>query len=290
MRKLTEQWNDLWFRPASPLGLIAVRFIVAANALWIVLSRPDLPSLARWPAPFWVRVDRFLAARYFLLLPAAIETVLYLVLTLALICAMFGLAPRLACILSGLLLYHFAPFENIIWHAMGPYFSGLTLPTLALLILGFAEVPRLDLERSPEFRWPLLLIQVLFSFNYLFAAISKIHTAGWDWVSAENLRGMAVTSITWESAPPLAAWVAARPTACWAIAIATMIAEWLFVIVPFSRRAAMVLVPIAFAAHIGIVLVLGIVFLSLPCLLIYLDWDSIERVVRSRFSFRSAHA
>jgi hypothetical protein len=284
-----DRWNAAWFRPASPLGLIAVRFIVAANALWIVLSRPDLPSLAAWPAPFWARVDRFLALRYLIGLPSPLETVLFLVLNAALFCAMFGIVPRIACISAGLLLYHFAPFENIIWHGMGPYFSGLTLPTLALLILGFSEIPRWSSEWSPEWRWPLVLIQVLFSFNYFFAALSKLHTVGWSWVSAENIRAMAATSITWEAPPPLAEWVMARPLACWIIAIATMVAEWLFVIVPFSRIAAIVLVPLAFFAHIGIILVLGIVFLSLPCLLIYLDWDTIDRIVRPILTRRSTH-
>ena len=31
-------WNRFWFRPASPLGMLAVRFILAANALWLVLA------------------------------------------------------------------------------------------------------------------------------------------------------------------------------------------------------------------------------------------------------------
>ncbi|HYS52291.1 MAG TPA: hypothetical protein VER58_00840 [Thermoanaerobaculia bacterium] len=282
-------WDRFWFRPASPLGLIGVRFIVAANALWIILSRPDLPTIVGWPSEFWIRVDRLLATRYFLFgAPVFVERSLYLLLHLALISAMIGVTPRVACLVSGILLYHFAPFENIIWHVMGPYFSGLTLPTLALLILGFAATPKLRGQWSPEFRWPLALIQILLSFNYFFAAISKLHTAGLQWVSAENIRGMAATSLTWETPPPLASSVFSSPAACWSIAIITMVAEVAFILVPFSRTAAAILVPLVFFAHIGIVLVLGIVFLGLPCLLIYLPWDSIDRRIQTRRSLNVA--
>jgi hypothetical protein len=269
--------NAFWFRPASPLGIIAVRFIVAANALWIVLSRPQLPSIAGWPAPFWTSVGWLLRARFLLFAPPSIEYPLYGLLILCLLGAMFGVAARFSCLAAGVLLYHFAPFENVFWHAMGPYFSGLTLPTLALLIFGFASVPRRNMEWSPEWRWPLAAVQLLFSFNYFFAAISKVRTVGgFGWVSSENIRGMAMTSMTWETPPRLAGWVIARPWACWMIAIITMVAECLFILVPFSKVAAAILVPLAFIGHVGIVLVLGIVFLSLPCLLIYLDWDAID--------------
>ena len=281
LETLRSFWTKFWFRPASPLGLIAVRALLAGNALWIVLSRPGLPSLVNWPPEFWARVDRQLAIRYLIMhLPAGAETALFLLLNVSLAFAMIGVLPRLSCLLSGLLLYHFAPFENIIWHAMGPYFSGLTLPTLGLIVLGVAQIPHFDSEWSPEYRWPLALVQLILSFNYAFAAISKMRTVGgFGWVSAENLRGMALTSMTWETPPPLAAWVASSPAACWTIAAVTMVVECLFILVPFSKIAAGILVPLALIGHLGIIMVLGIVFLSLPCLLIYLDWDAIATKV-----------
>ena len=284
--RVTGWWNEFWFRPASPLGIVAVRAIVCLNALWILLSRPDLPSLVSWPDGFWARLDRFLAIRYFMFRPPQlVEQSLFIALIVLLLLALFGIGGRLVCIAAGLLLYHFAPFENIIWHLMGPYFSGLTLPLLALLIIGFAPRARLGDAASADFRWPLALIQVIFSFNYFSAALSKIHTVGFgEWVTASNIRGMALTSMTFETPPPLAAWAAGSVVACWSIAIITMIAEWLFIFVPFSRRAALLLVPLAAIGHVGVIFVLGIVFLNLPCLLIYLDWEMLERirVARSR--------
>lgn len=287
--RVQQWWSDVWFRPAGPLGLIAVRFIVALNALWIVLSRPDLPKLVGWPDPFFVRVDRLLATRYFFFRPPVlVEVVLWLALHVFLVMAMLGVAHRFSCIAAGVLLYHFAPFENILWHTMGPYFSGLTLPILALLILGFAQNARWSSQPSSEYRWPVMLIQVIFTFNYFSAAVSKVHSVGGlKWATAENIRGMALTSLTFETKPPLAQWVADRPLACLAIAMITMVTEICFIIVPFSRIAANILVPLAIVGHLGIVFVLGIVFLNLPCLLIYLDWDELERRLRNRYASRS---
>ena len=46
---MTRKWNEFWFRPTTRSPLIATRFILALQALWIVASRPDLPLLAGWP-------------------------------------------------------------------------------------------------------------------------------------------------------------------------------------------------------------------------------------------------
>jgi hypothetical protein len=288
--RLIAAWNDFWFRPASPAGVVAVRFIIAANALWILLSRPTLPSLFSWPDAFHARIDLFLRIRYaFFLVPPAVEWTLFVLLHVALLCAMFGIRPRASCFVAGILLYHFAPVENMLWYLMGPYFSGLTLPVVALLVLAFAEPPGAAGARSSEYRWPVALIQIIFAGNYFFAAISKARTAGLGWVSADNVRGMAMASLTLETPPPLAERIAASPAACWTIAIVTIVVEWLFILVPFSRIAAAILVPVAFVGHIGIVFVLGIVFLAMPCLLIYVDWEWLaDRVPLTRRSSPAA--
>jgi hypothetical protein len=280
--RLAGAWDRFWFRPASPWGALGVRTLVTLNALWILLSRPDLPDLLAWPPEFWAAVGRFTAARYLLVgLPPGVEYGLYALLHVTLVTALVGLAPRASCFVSAVLLYRFAPLEAIFWSRLGPYFNGLTLPILALFVLAFAAVPRRDAEWSGEYRWPLALIQILFTFNYVAAWFSKLHTAGWGWVSADNIAGMVQSSILWGVTSPLAAVVAESRAACWTIAILTMLVETLFVLVPFSRWAARILVPLAALGHIGVVMVLGIVFLNLPLLLIYLDWDRLDTRLRA---------
>jgi hypothetical protein len=277
-------WDRFWYRPASPFGVLAIRTLVTLNALWIVLSRPDLPGLLAWPREFWAAVSPFTAVRFlFLGMPQPVEYGAYALLNVALVAALFGVAPRASCLLSAVLLYHFAPLEGIFWSRLGPYFNGLTLPILALLILGVAAVPRRDAAWSSEYRWPLALVQILFTFNYVAAWFSKLHTAGWNWVSADNISGMVQSAMTWGVTTPLADVVAGSRLAGWTIAIFTAVVETLFFLVPFSRWAAAILVPLAAVGHVGIVLALGIVFLNLPLLLIYLDWDRLDERLRVRW-------
>jgi hypothetical protein len=277
-------WDRFWFRPASPWGLLGVRTLVGLNVLWILLSRPDLPGLVGWPREFWAAVSRFAAVRYFLGgLPLSVEYGLYALLHLTLATTLLGLAPRASCLISAGLLYHFAPLESILWSRLGPYFNGLTFPILALFVLAFAAVPRPHAEWSAEYRWPLALLQIVFTFHYVGAWFSKLHTAGWAWVSADNIAGMVRSSMAWGVTTPFAAVVAESRAACWMIAILTMLIETLFVLVPFSRWAVRILVPLAALGHIGIGMVLSIVFLNLPLLLIYLDWDRLDEHLRARW-------
>jgi hypothetical protein len=282
--RLVAAWDRYWFRPASPWGLIGVRTLVVLNVLWILFSRPDLPDLAGWPREFWAAVSHFSALRYLLIgLPPVIERGLYGLLHITLVAALVGVAPRASCFISAALLYHFAPLEAIFWSRLGPYFNGLTFPVLALFALAFAARPRRDTPWSGEFRWPLALLQILFAFHYVGAWFSKLHTAGWAWVSADNIAGMVRWNMVWGVTTPLAPAIAASRLACWAIAILTMLIETLFILVPFSRWAARILVPLAALGHIGIVMVLGIVFLNLPLLLIYFDWDGLDEHARKRW-------
>jgi hypothetical protein len=275
--RVREAWRRAWFSPATPLGLIAARTILAAAALWIVLSRPDLPELLGWPREFWRAVSPPLAWRFLIVpVPLAVERGLFVLLHVCLAASVFGVVPRLACFASGLLLYHFAPLENVFSHSLGPYFNGLTLPLLGLLVLSFARRPRWSDGPSEEYRWPLTLIRVLLSFNYVFSALAKLQSAGLTWVSADNIREMIIVTLTYEdTARPVGHALITMPTLCLVIAVTAMLVDLGFVLAPFSRRAAAVLVPIAFLGHVGIALVLGIVFLSAPYLLLFLDWDRI---------------
>jgi hypothetical protein len=278
---LRRAWEDHWFRPAAPLGVRAVRTLAAGQALWIALSRPDLPHLLAWPAPFWAAVDPALAHRFGIVgLPLAAEQSLFALLILALAAALLGIAPRAACAAAGLLLYHFAPLEEILIRAPILSFRGLTHPMLFLLLLSFAEQPRRGAAPSPEFRWPLALAQLLFSLNYFFAGLSKLYHAGVAWVSAEHVRVVALSFQQWGVVAPWADWVVASASLRWAAALGTPVLELAFPLALVSKLAARILVPLALAGHAGIFLSLGIFFHSAPMLLLFLDWDALDHRLR----------
>lgn len=279
MTRLRDAWEHLWFEEATPLSVAATRTIVALHSLWILLSRPDIPSLAGWPSPFLTSVPRATLVRFAIGAPASAEWTLFTILHLALVGAAAGLLSRISCLVAGLLLYHFAPFEELIVGMPHTFFGGLTLPCLALLVLSFAPTPRRGEAPSAEYRWPVALIQLLFTFNYFFAWVAKMRFAHLQWFTAANIRNWAIEN--WAmSSPPGALHIASSPMFCWLFAIGTFVLELSFPIVVVSKMARRIFVPMALLGHIGIIYTLNIMFPSLPLLLLYVNWDWVTLLLR----------
>ena len=271
---LAQTWSAAWFAPGSPADLRACRVVLAAQALWILLSRPDIPRLASWPEAFFPAPQRLEFLRYGITRGhEQFEWILYGLAHFALVLVISGAAPRVSCAAAGLFLYHFAPFEEIIVGMPHTHFGGLTISTVGLLILAFAAQPLArDGAPSPEYRWPVTLIRLLFSFTYLFALFGKLRYSGIRWFTGETLRGylLGAQAIT---QPVLALPLAGRMWLCWAMAVGTLLLEALFPLAAFSAGARRVLVPIAAVFHVGNVFALGINFSSAPLLLLFVNWE-----------------
>ena len=277
-RALPRAWDWFWFRPAGPAGLIAARSIVCAQALWILLSRPNLPEVLEWPRAFWFGVDRARAIRFLVFgLSPAIERALFALLLMALAAGVFGLFTRVGGLAMAVLIYHFAAFEDIFSSRGGPFFRGLTLPVLALVLLAFARKPRWRAPSSPEYRWPLAAIQLLFAFTYLFSGMSKLFTVGPRWFTGRNFQGLVLGLILPEVAPAWSRPVAASAVLCWAGVFIGFALDFLFVLVLVFPRAARFAIPGVALVHLGILQILGVVFLGLPLLLLIVDWDGLRR-------------
>ena len=132
-----EAWAGFWHRPESARNLAVARILLAGSALWVVLSRADLPAVLALPPEMWAGVSAERRWRFGLVFGLGPERALFGLLHLTLLGALLGVVPRLSCLLSGLLLYHFAPLETLI-RTPNPYLRGLTLPTLGLLVLACA--------------------------------------------------------------------------------------------------------------------------------------------------------
>lgn len=285
---MSAAWDRFWYRPEPAVNLGMARVLLAAVGLWMVLSRPDLPSMLAFPAELWANVSAERRLRFLMVLPLGVERALYALLGAALAAALLGVVPRLACFASGLLLYHFAPFETVIRTA-NPYLRGFTIPCLGLLVLSFARcgdaltLPRL-LRRegrapdSPHYRWPLALVQVLFCQIYFFAAYSKLFTTGWAWLEAGNIRGHLLVLNQALVADPVASWgyaLARRPALCAAVAWIGILFEFAFPLVLFSERARRVLVPLAAVFHVANSLLFRIFFQNVWLLLLFVHWDGL---------------
>ena len=265
-----------FFAPAGPRLLSATRVILAAQALWIVLSRPALPLLERWPDVFWSGLEPGLSARFlYAPLGPVLTWVRYGALVAVLLAALIGLWPRISSAIAAVLLYQLAPLEEILAGMPHTSFGGLTTPTIGLFLVAFAEAPAPDATPSPEWRWPVALTRLVFAFSYLSPLLAKLRFAGPAWFTADNVRAWIMVNEPLTRAP-LGPAVAASDALCWAVALGTLALEASFPLAVFSRRASRVLVPLAAAFHVGTALVLGYFFPSLPLLLLFVEWDVIR--------------
>jgi hypothetical protein len=286
-QRARDLWNSLWFTPESAINLRACRVILALQALWVILSRPAIPSLTTWPLAFFPADHRLEYLRYGIAHGhTQFEWLLWMLLHVTLVFILAGSWPRVTCATAGILLYHFAPFEEIIVGMPHTHFGGLTVPMLGFLILSFAEQPQREIATSEEYRWPLALIQLLFAFTYLFAFFAKLRYSGIFWFTGPTIReflitGWGVTHSRW------ALLVAARPWMCWTMAIATLIFEPLFPLAVFSRKARRILIPVAVIFHIGNDVLLDIIFPSEALLLLFVNWHWVaEQIARLRIAGR----
>ena len=272
-------WNRFWFTPASPLGVVATRVLAAGNALWLLLSRPDIPEMVAWPPEFLTAVDRPLSVRFLLFgLPVTTEWALFALAHACLVTAMIGLLPRVSCALSAILLYHFASFEQLLTGGGALWFLGFTQPILILFVSSFTASASRARAWSGEWRWPLAAAQVLFSLTYLWAGVAKLRYAGLSWFSGDRIRDLILGQMSKETlVTPWAAAVAASPLACSSIGAGTLIVELLWPLVLVSSRARAMLVPLAVIGHVGTAATLGLVFLNLPLVLLFVDWDAVHR-------------
>jgi hypothetical protein len=278
-------WNRFWFTPDAGRNLAAARILVAAHSFWIILSR-DYAAISGLQE-FWVTVPLSRQWR-FLLFPghAAIEGVLQTVLIVTLFTALLGIMPRLSCFLAGLLIYHLAPLETIMWGAV-PYGRGLTLAPIALLVLAFSRCgDALVVTKSQraqdsvlsswQYGWPLRVIQLFVAQIYLFSAYGKLVTTGLSWSSGENIRRWFLlfnVDPTQGRFHALGLWIVDHPFLSLAIGVGTVLFEWAFIFAVFDRRARWILVPMALTFHIAVIVGMNVHVGETWLVLVFINWD-----------------
>lgn len=283
-------WRAFWFAPEAALNLAAARVIFAMHALWILLSR-DLPGLSGLPEEFWTHVPPSVHWRYLLWEGhPRLEYVLYVVAIAALCAAVLGLAPRVACFVAGLLLYHLAPLGTLIWSPM-PLSRGFTITVLALLTLSFArygDALRLrhrhrrkeQLPLSPAYNWPLRLVQLFLCQIYFSAGYTKLVGLGWAWISAANMRDTLLLLNQPAAFPPfttIGLWLAQYPALCLGLAVGTLVWELSWLPAMFWKHARPWLAILGCIFHTGIFFAMNLAFPNVPQLLTLIDWYALTR-------------
>ena len=286
-------WARFWYAPGSPTNLAVARILLAGTALWVLLSRPDLPSVLTLPDELWAFVPPHRRVRFLLLFDHSVERALYAVLHVSLSFTLLGIYPRVAGFVSGLLLYHFAPLESVIWTG-NPYLRGFTIPLLGLLIISSVTAPPVlslwpgavgPRQPAPDYRWPVRLVQILVCQIYFFAGYSKLVTSGLAWPTGENMRRSLLLLDQWVGGGPgVATWLARFPSACAALGWGGLVLELGFPLVLVSTLARRLFVPAAVLFHLANLWILHIFVQSMLLLLIFFDWDAVlaRRAGRAR--------
>jgi hypothetical protein len=282
LARASAAWDRFWFAPESARNLAAARIVLAAHALWILLSR-DITALSALPAEFWAEVPQ--SARWRFLIwegRPGLEAALQWLALAALVGALLGVAARTCCLLGALLLYHLAPLETLFF-TPSPWAKGLTIPVLGLLTLSLS--PCADALRiggraaagtgGPDHGWPLRLAQLFVCQPYLFSGIAKLESAGLGWASPANMRAWLLLAnqddqLAVFRSPGL--WLADHPGLCLAMGIAALAMDLGFILVLFWRRSRWVLLPAAVLFHGAILVTQNYAFLSVPLLLVLVDW------------------
>jgi hypothetical protein len=278
--RLRAAWDRLWFAPGDPRTLALVRIVVAAHALWILLSR-DLPALAALPAPFWRGVAASARARFLITEGhPRWESLAAVVAAVSLLAVMLGLWTRASALLAGLLLYHLAPLETIIL-TPSPYVKGFTIAVPALVVLSLAPCadawslrPARRAAAAWEYHWPVQLVRLFVAQVYFFSGWAKLVRVGFDWASADNVRAwlhffnQRDQLVVYNSLGP---WLAERPALCLMAGAFTMGLELSFLSALVSRLARRVLPVAAASWHVAILFAMNIAFPYVPLLLVFAE-------------------
>lgn len=278
-------WNGFWFRPEAPTNLAVARIVIALSALWVVLSRRDLPSLFEYPSSMWRTVPPERRLRFLLVVSPAVERALWITLHLALLLTIVGLLTRWAALLSAILLYHFAPLETI-FRTGNPYLLGFTTPCVALIAVAVSQSGGAFLRRGRDdadwvswrHRWPVAMCEFLLCWMYFFAGYSKLVTTGLAWLDPRNIRNYILAinqALGMAHRPGLGLWIADHPVLCGFVSVTGLSLELLFPFVLVVRRGRIPLVVAMVIFHLLNFLVFRIAFQSILLLLVFIDWQAL---------------
>ncbi len=276
-------WQRFWFEPDTARNLAIARIIVGAHALWHFLSR-DFAGMSAM-TELWTssNLQRW---RYFIFVGhPGFESVLHWIAVVALLGVIFGVYPRVACVVAGVLTYHLAPFETAFW-GVQPTARGLTLAPLMLVILACTRSadsltllknkrPSGSDLRSWEYGWPRKLLWLLLAQIYVFAFYGKMVLGGPSWAAAENIRlWFLVWNLSdWWRFREIGLWIADQRRLCMVIGILTLAFQSTFIATVFSRRARYVLVPVQLMFGVSTAITLNIHVGEGWLTLLFVNWD-----------------
>ena len=278
---------DWWFAPAPAERLAALRILIGGFALCYVIGRlPELVAVSRLPR------SAFQPIGVVRLLDAPLPTAVVIAITVATACLLaafvlgFGFrvcAPLAAAGLVWTLTYRCA------WGQVFHTENLLVLDVIALACSPAADAwairarPR---ERRAGYGWAIKLMVALLAATYLMAGIAKLRLAGASWLDGDQLRNQIAMdnlrkALLGGPIAPLAVPMLAHRSAFTVFSIGSLVIELGAPLILIGHRVARVWAVAAWGFHVGVLLMMYIVFPFPLSGFAYLPLVPIERVVIS---------
>ncbi len=284
MMTMKKRLADWWFAPAPAERLAALRIILGTYAIGVVLYEVHATfELERLEARFFpVGLARLVAhpLPHAAILAIAIATV-------ALLAAfVLGIGYRVTAPLAALGLAWTLCYRN----SWGMVFHTENL--LVLHIIALACAPAADAwalarrrESAGGYGWPIKLLVALTAATYVVAAIAKLRIAGLGWLDGDLLRNQIAfdnlrKAVYGAQIAPLATLFLGHASGFTAFSVGTLVLELGAPIALLGGRAAHAWALASWGFHVGVVLLMFIVFPYPLFGLAYLPLFAIERPIQ----------
>jgi hypothetical protein len=309
MRTLWGFWKAYWFFPSPLVNLAICRILIVGTQIYFMFVRDrlnqlmlfgELPDALYKP---WPVVRLFTLPWGWEYRPelSALLAIFWLTMFFGVL-ALIGLRTN-----SSLFLFATGTlFLKAFLNSFGYYLHHEPLPLIALGLLAFSpagQVLSVDswwqgrrtgqqrswqallTETSRYARWPLLLIQWLFSLIYLSAAFHKLIRSGLDWMNGSTMQYTVLSSgVIYNS--DFSLWVGQEPMLALFASWFTILFEATFVLAMVFPALAIIYLPAGAALHLGIYLTIHTNFFQWIVLYaVFVPWAAlITRVVTWRLS------
>ena len=237
--------------------LVALRMLIGSFALVYTAARlPELWAIAHLPA---AQFEATGLAR-FVLPPAVVMAVA--AATLALLGAFVaGWHYRVTAPLAALGLVITFSYRS----AWGQVFHTENLLVLHVVALALAPAADREPREGRDYRGAVRLLAALTVLTYVLAGIAKLRLAGVTWLDGEQLRNQIAIdnlrkALLGAGTAPLATPLLVHPSAFAAVSIATLVIELGAPVALLGGRVAVVWITAAWAFHVGVLLLMWIVF------------------------------
>ncbi len=255
-----------WFAPAPPERLAALRVLIGTFALvYLVLRLPELRAVAGLPAAQFAPagIVRVLGGP----LPVAAVTTIALATCAVLAAFIAGAWYRVTAPLAALGLLWTLTYRN----AWGQVFHTENL--LVLHVIALACAPAADAwawrrrtEPAPDgYGWPIKLLVALTAATYVIAGIAKLRIGGVAWLDGAVLRDQVAVdnlrkAVLGDTVGPLALPLLGHPAVFAVLAVMTLVVELGAPVALLGGWIARTWAIAAWAFHLGVLLVMNIVF------------------------------